>query len=351
MSLSYVEFGKVDLSDVFFDSLKNDYPTFESWFLKKRNEKAYVSYDDYGKIDGFLYLKIENEELNDMTPSFPMKKRLKCGTFKIDARGTKMGERFVRKIFDFAMPHDIQEVYVTIFDKHQGLIRLLERYGFKLCSRKNLETENGCEGVYFKDFNWKPSAAAFYNNYPMIKMNGRNFLLAIKPEFHSRLFPESILKNENDSILEDVTYTNSIHKIYIGAMKGMELLQPGDNIIIYRTTDGQGAAKYRSVVTSVCTLQEYKNIREFLSYDEFKSYCGGASIFSDEELHAYYSKCYPPHVIKLTYNFPLQKRIIRDELLSILGYTPSYSGFFTLSDVHFKAVLSAGKVNENFIVD
>lgn len=73
-----------------------------------------------------------------MTPSFPMKKRLKCGTFKIDARGTKMGERFVRKIFDFAMPHDIQEVYVTIFDKHQGLIGLLERYGFKLCSRKTL---------------------------------------------------------------------------------------------------------------------------------------------------------------------------------------------------------------------
>ncbi|EJB9493516.1 hypothetical protein MXH55_004151, partial [Salmonella enterica] len=69
MSLSYVEFGKVDLSDVFFDSLKNDYPAFENWFLKKRNEKAYVSYDDYGKIDGFLYLKIENEELNDMTPS------------------------------------------------------------------------------------------------------------------------------------------------------------------------------------------------------------------------------------------------------------------------------------------
>lgn len=35
MSLSYVEFGKVDLSDVFFDSLKNDYPAFENWFLKK----------------------------------------------------------------------------------------------------------------------------------------------------------------------------------------------------------------------------------------------------------------------------------------------------------------------------
>ncbi|EAM9157767.1 hypothetical protein DMT51_24400, partial [Salmonella enterica] len=163
----------------------------------------------------------------------------------------------------------------------------------------------------------------------MIKMNERNFLLAIKPEFHSKLFPESILRNENDSILEDVTYTNSIHKIYIGAMKGMEFLQPGDNILIYRTSDGLGPAKYRSVATSVCTLQEYKNIREFPSYNEFKSYCGGASIFSDEELQAYYRKGYPPHVIKLTYNFPLRKRIIRDELLNVLGYTPSYSGFFT----------------------
>jgi hypothetical protein len=349
MSLCYVAFRNIDLSDIFFDSLKNDYPNFEKWFLKKENEKAYVSYNECGKIDGFLYLKVENEELNDMTPCFPERKRLKCGTFKIDARGTKMGERFVRKIFDFAMPHDIQEVYVTIFDKHQGLINLLKRYGFRLCSRKNIETKNGREGVYFKGFNWVGTSA--YDNYPMVKMNNRNFLLGIKPKFHTRLFPESILKNENDSILEDVTYTNSIHKVYIGGMRGMEILQPGDNIIIYRTSDDLGPARYRSVATSVCTLQEYRNIREFSSYNEFKSYCGEASVFSDAELQFFYSKGYPSHVIKLTYNFPLRKRIIRDEILRILGYTPNYSGFFKLSDDHFRAILNAGKVNESFIID
>ena len=176
-------------------------------------------------------------------------------------------------------------------------------------------------------------------------------MLAIKPEFHTRLFPESILNNESENILEDVTYTNSIHKVYIGAMKGMEGLQAGDNIIIYRTSDGLRSAKYRSVVTSVCTLQEYRNIREFSSYNDFKSYCGGASVFSDEELQVYYSKRYSSHIIKLTYKFPLRKRIFRDKLLSILGYTPNYSGFFKLSDVHFRAVLNAGKVNENFIID
>ncbi len=155
MPLCYVQFREVELSDVFFDSLKGDYPGFEGWFLSKGQEKAYVSYDDIGEIDGFLYLKVEDEDLNDMTPSFQKKKRIKCGTFKIDARGTKMGERFVRKIFDFAMLHNISEIYVTIFDKHQGLINLLSRYGFRLCARKNAMTVNGQEGVYFKDFTWR----------------------------------------------------------------------------------------------------------------------------------------------------------------------------------------------------
>lgn len=182
-------------------------------------------------------------------------------------------------------------------------------------------------------------------------MNDRNFVVAIKPEFHTRLFPESILNNESDAVLEDVTYANSIHKVYIGAMKGMETLRPGDNILIYRTSDGNGSARYRSVATSVCTLQEYRNIREFSSYDEFKSYCGGASVFSDEELRGYYRNGYPNHVIKLIYDFPLRKRIIRGEILDILGYTPDYSGFFMLNDIHFRTILKSGRANENFIID
>ena len=42
-----------------------------------------------GTIDGFLYLKIENDALEDITPSMPAAKRLKIGTFKINrmARG------------------------------------------------------------------------------------------------------------------------------------------------------------------------------------------------------------------------------------------------------------------------
>jgi hypothetical protein len=35
MNLEYLRFKDVDLNDVFFDSLKNDYAEFSTWFKKK----------------------------------------------------------------------------------------------------------------------------------------------------------------------------------------------------------------------------------------------------------------------------------------------------------------------------
>lgn len=155
MSFQYKKFKDVNLSDPFFNSLKSDYPKFEAWFASKGEAQAYVSYNEQNVIDGFLYLKIEEEVLNDMSPPYPLKKRIKCGTFKIDGHGTRLGDRFVRKIFDFALSCNVEVIYVTIFDKHEGLIKLLTNYGFRLASRKNEETPSGKEGVYFKDFNWR----------------------------------------------------------------------------------------------------------------------------------------------------------------------------------------------------
>lgn len=98
-------FADIDLNDSFFDSLKEDYPGFESWFQKKatNNEKAYVQYTG-NALQAFLYLKKEvGEELSDVTPTRPACNRMKVGTFKIDAHNTKLGERFVKKIMDAAL--------------------------------------------------------------------------------------------------------------------------------------------------------------------------------------------------------------------------------------------------------
>lgn len=125
-------FADIDLNDMFFDSLKEDCPGFEAWFQKKseNNSKAYVQYTE-NNLQAFLYLKDESgEELTDVTPMRPACNRLKVGTFKIDAHNTKLGERFVKKIMDTALFKKAEEIYVTIFPKHDGLIRILQRYGF-----------------------------------------------------------------------------------------------------------------------------------------------------------------------------------------------------------------------------
>ncbi len=155
MSIQQKFFRNIDLEDEFFNSLRADYDGFDKWFKSKSANTAYVSYNELGNMDGFLYLKIENQAIDDTTPDFAAKQRVKLGTFKIDAHGTKLGERFIRLVFQFAMKNGLKEIYVTVFDKHIGLINLLERYGFQLKARKNQDTINGREGVYFKNLEWR----------------------------------------------------------------------------------------------------------------------------------------------------------------------------------------------------
>ena len=99
------KFGDIDLSDPFFDSLKEDYPEFTEWYTKKTKSdtKAFVQKDQDGKLQGFLYMKHETEELNDINPPMPAASRLKVGTFKIDAHNTKLGEHFIKKIVAAAL--------------------------------------------------------------------------------------------------------------------------------------------------------------------------------------------------------------------------------------------------------
>src|SRR3712207_7909254 len=73
------------------------------------------------------------------SPNRPACNRLKVGTFKIDAHNTKLGERFVKKIMDAALYMKADEIYVTIFAKHHGLIKILQRYGFNEEGKKGEE--------------------------------------------------------------------------------------------------------------------------------------------------------------------------------------------------------------------
>lgn len=87
-------------------------------------------------MTAFLYIKVEEKTGNysEIKPIFDKKKRLKIGTLKVISNGYKIGERFLKIIFDNAIQYKVDEIYVTVFDKRpeQGqLIDMLKGWGFK----------------------------------------------------------------------------------------------------------------------------------------------------------------------------------------------------------------------------
>ena len=346
--LTAKKFRDINLSDPFFDSLKADYVEFPDWFGRKENETAYVFESDSGSIEGFLYLKSEDGAITDVSPPLPPKTRIKVGTFKINPHGTKLGERFVKKIFDHAIANQVDEIYVTVFSKHAPLIRIFERYGFSRVAKKI--TENGEELVLTKQFGANQLDPLL--RYPQVDKSSRAFLLSLWPQWHTRLLPDSILRNESASIVEDVSHANSIHKVYLAGMGGMEVLMPGDNIVIYRTSDEPGRARFRAVVTSVCVVEEYRNIDSFPDEASFVAYCDPYSIFTSAELSDLWRTKRYPHVIRFTYNIALPRRLTRGHLLDTVGLEASaYWGFMRLTSQQFEKILEDSGVNENLVVN
>jgi hypothetical protein len=140
LSVRKVLFGHVDIADSFFNSFRAEYDGFDRWFTRKSQEPAYVCVEG-NRVVAFLYLKIEDqrEPYPDIVPTFAPKKRLKIGTLKVELNGFKLGERFLKVVFDNALVQRVDEIYVTIFPHsilQQRLIQLLEDFGFHLYGAK-----------------------------------------------------------------------------------------------------------------------------------------------------------------------------------------------------------------------
>lgn len=355
MDLQVQRFSDINLNDSFFDSLRASYPEFNEWYNKKAaaGATAYCYYVD-NELKDFLYLKIEEEELSDLTPALPAKKRLKVGTFKVDNedRHTTRGERFMKKIMDKAIAEDVDEIYVTMFptEELQGLIRMFEKFGFSHIADKPHEGGNA-EYVLIKDMT--THVDDFKLDYPFVKKASSNkYVLSIVPEFHTHLFPDSILKNEKKyDLIQDVSETNSIYKIYLCWMQDTRNLKAGDKLIIYRTSDEEGKAYYRSVCTSVCTVCEVKTYRDFENEEEFIKYTNRYSVFKEHELRRWYKNKKYFIVIKMVYNIAFTKKVINMVMKEQVGLNPKYWGFFKLTDAQFDKLLELGEIDERYIID
>lgn len=164
------KFKQLTLEDPFFTSLKEDYEGFKDWFHRKNEYEVYIQRKDDGKLEALLYLKIEEGIVTDIEPNLPNGKHLKVGTFKIEAHNTKLGEYFIQIIMRTAIFEQVNDIYVTIFEKHEGLVNLLKKYGFEKYGTKG-KPENP-ESVYVKSI---PSECEdLCKCFPFIHTVGKN---------------------------------------------------------------------------------------------------------------------------------------------------------------------------------
>lgn len=343
------QFGYININDDFFLSLKEDYYGFEKWFIKKSDEHAYVTLNkSNGLILSFLYLKVENknENYSDILPNFAPKKRLKIGTFKVINNGFRLGERFLKIIFDNALVNKVDEIYVTIFDhrdEQRRLIDLMEQWGFKYWGMK------GVERVYVRDF--KPSFGIdnLKLTYPFVSKNNGIHIVPIYESYHTELLPDSILNNESPAeFVEDFPHRNGISKVYVSrAMKPHP--KKGDLLIFYRT-----GGYYKSVISTIGIVEEV--IYNIENEDEFLRQCRKGSVFPEHELKAMwnYNKFTKPFVVRFMYNYSFPHRINMKQLidLGILGgVDDAPRGFKAISIEQFNLILKETKSDESFIID
>lgn len=345
--------GDLNLEDPFFSSLRSDYVGFDDWFKKKSDEVAYVCKGDDDELLAFLYLKDEGSSENyaNISPIFLPKYRLKVGTFKVVSTGFKLGERFLKIIFDNAQRKKVQEIYVTIFgrtDDQRRLIDLLKEYGFYFYGTK--QSASGEEQVYVRDFSPKVDPSYPNLTFPYFSRNTNKFIVPIYPQYHTELFPDSILKTESaNNFMENRANRNAISKVYIS--RSIERsLKPGDVIVFYRTKD-KNAGFYTSVTTTIGVVQNV--ITDISTVDEFIRLCRKRSVFSDQELADIWNEKpkYRPFIVNFLYICSFPKRLNLQSLteLGIISQAPR--GFERLSDIAFQTLLEHSNADQRLIVD
>ena len=287
----------IDLEDPFFDSLKDDYKSFENWFVKKREEEAtaYITLKE-NKISSFLMLKIEDEKENysKMVKPLPPKKRLKVSTMKVADTGKRIGETFIKIMVENAINNDLDEIYITVFKKQHELIEMITDYGFKEYTYQMTER---IDGTWEKEYVYVKNARPVEEYYPFISLsNKKYFLVPIQEEFHNILFQES--EKYYQMSFEDITglntASNSLRKAYLCDSPTTKV-KPGSVLLFY-------SSGIKKAITSIGVVDAV--FKKFSSFEDMFKLVRKRTAYDENSLKSNFKKDKLVILFKLYYSVP-----------------------------------------------
>ena len=275
---------EINSADEIFDSLKEDYEEFNNWFVKSCQEhrECWIhGYKEDSKIGGILIYKNEFNEIITNDNRGLNGKILKISTFKIaeHMQGWKLGELFIKTIFNYTNKNGYEYIYVTTrSDKQEYLISLLEDFGFchyGICN-KNRDDVYVKEIPLKKDIHTELKKLEFYKRYsPTIDCqdNTKKFIIPIQPQYHDILFPE--IEDNKRLFYTHPSAGNTIKKAYLSHANTNQI-QSGDLVLFYRSKDKMaittiGIVEKTFKSDNLDIILEEVTKRTVYSYDEIKT--------------------------------------------------------------------------------
>lgn len=322
-----------------FKSISRDYIGFEEWFIgiQKEKRKCFAIEGEQNELEAIMIYK--KEEINELHTLFPyvseIKEIIKICTFKVHKTkfGKKIGELFIQKIIYIALFKNIKGIYLTAYPKHEYLIFLLKKFGFK----EKLVIDN--EIYLYKDLN-----ISFTENIPLFAYQKNliesfpffndsykeinKFIIPIRPHYHDIIFYDYPLREYSlfDRPTSINSESNSILKAYFGNFS--RNIQIGDIILFYRSQD-------LMQLTTLCVVvqvfnKEYKGI-----FHELSKY---RTVFSRDELSKYIESKNSTLIIFIPI-FYLSNKITYDTLTKLSMASNKLQTINQITDEQYRSII------------
>lgn len=286
-----LEAHQIDETDPIFDSLRDGYQDFDTWWKTKcigENRKCWAVFDD-GSIGGVIVRK--DETLGDTDAKLPAEKILKICTFKVrpESRGHSLGEHLLKQALWHCMENGYDLAYLTTYPEQKQLIGMLEMYGFRqtgtkgddneLIFEKRIDVQIGAEET--------ETIAGVFARYPSFAVSDDtlSYGVPIREPFHDILFPE--LKTDPQVSLFDphpferrMKPGNTIRKVYICRAK-CRLEKPGSLLFFYK---GRAHFAPSQSMTAVGILE---SVSQAASVQKLITATGGRSVYSQSDLEEF----------------------------------------------------------------
>ncbi|MBR5078256.1 MAG: GNAT family N-acetyltransferase [Victivallales bacterium] len=250
---------QLSLSDSIWNPLYNNYPNFEIWLRKIRDEKreAWVyseaKQNDKLKIQAICIYHIEYNPIINIKDEILHGKILKICTFYVmeEVRGKRIAERLFFVAVQYAMQQGCRYIYVHT--KDNALINFCSKYGFESKGECKISGRGDPDFVYvrsLKNNNYLFQPYNYYvisQNYPFFRFDEwiRKFVIRLSRKAQDKIFPNLFERIEHDILQKDEKHqlllpllcpddlqSNSINKSFICRGKN-DTIQQGDLLIFY----------------------------------------------------------------------------------------------------------------------